>query len=63
MATTAMEVDTPETKPNAPITGIIYPPPDIRNMVDKTAQFLSNKGPELEDLYLKRINTIHGFVF
>lgn len=32
MAATAMDVDTPETKKIAPITGIIYPPPDIRSM-------------------------------
>lgn len=33
--------------------GIIYPPPDIRNIVDKTAQFVAKNGPEFE----KRIIT------
>ncbi|KAL0398081.1 UNVERIFIED_CONTAM: putative splicing factor 3A subunit [Sesamum radiatum] len=28
--------------------GIIYPPPDIRNIVDKTAQFVAKNGPEFE---------------
>ncbi|KAM1172466.1 hypothetical protein ACFXTH_022690 [Malus domestica] len=28
--------------------GIIHPPPDIRNIVDKTAQFVAKSGPEFE---------------
>ncbi|GLJ36513.1 hypothetical protein SUGI_0733490 [Cryptomeria japonica] len=28
--------------------GIIHPPPDIRNIVDKTAQFVARNGPEFE---------------
>ncbi|CDP18159.1 unnamed protein product [Coffea canephora] len=28
--------------------GIIYPPPDIRNIVDKTSQFVAKNGPEFE---------------
>ncbi|CAK9326147.1 unnamed protein product [Citrullus colocynthis] len=28
--------------------GIIHPPPDIRSIVDKTAQFVSKNGPEFE---------------
>lgn len=28
--------------------GIIYPPPDIRNIVDKTAPFVAKNGPEFE---------------
>ncbi|KAL7158116.1 hypothetical protein ABFS83_02G120200 [Erythranthe nasuta] len=28
--------------------GIIYPPPDIRNIVDKTTQFVAKNGPEFE---------------
>ncbi|KAG8498764.1 hypothetical protein CXB51_005206 [Gossypium anomalum] len=28
--------------------GIIHPPPDIRNIVDKTAQFVAKNGPEFE---------------
>ncbi len=30
--------DTPATKP---IVGIIYPPPEVRNIVDKTASFVA----------------------
>ncbi|XP_019081323.1 uncharacterized protein LOC100242416 [Vitis vinifera] len=28
--------------------GIIHPPPDIRNIVDKTARFVAKNGPEFE---------------
>ena len=28
--------------------GIIHPPPDIRTIVDKTAQFVAKNGPEFE---------------
>ncbi|KAL6567172.1 hypothetical protein OROGR_000840 [Orobanche gracilis] len=28
--------------------GVIHPPPDIRNIVDKTAQFVAKNGPEFE---------------
>ncbi|XP_062398240.1 splicing factor 3A subunit 1 [Sardina pilchardus] len=37
--------DTPATKP---IVGIIYPPPEVRNIVDKTASFVARNGPEFE---------------
>ncbi|RLN81887.1 hypothetical protein BBJ28_00020894, partial [Nothophytophthora sp. Chile5] len=30
------------------VTGIIYPPPDIRAVVDKTAQFVANNGRAFE---------------
>ena len=30
------------------ITGIIYPPPEVRNIVDKTASFVARNGPEFE---------------
>lgn len=30
--------ETPATKP---IVGIIYPPPEVRNIVDKTASFVA----------------------
>ncbi|CDP18162.1 unnamed protein product [Coffea canephora] len=36
--------------------GIIYPPPDIRNIVDKTSQFVAKNGPEFE----KRIMASNG---
>lgn len=41
------------SKPNSVAThtrtiGIIHPPPDIRNIVDKTAQFVAKNGPDFE---------------
>jgi hypothetical protein len=30
------------------IVGIIYPPPEVRNIVDKTATFVARNGPEFE---------------
>lgn len=32
--------------------GIIFPPPDIRGIVDKTAQFVAKNGPEFEQRVL-----------
>ncbi|TRY61622.1 hypothetical protein TCAL_09101 [Tigriopus californicus] len=32
----------------APSVGIIYPPPEVRNIVDKTASFVARNGPEFE---------------
>ena len=29
--------------------GIIYPPPEVRSIVDKTATFVARNGPEFED--------------
>ncbi|XP_068594958.1 splicing factor 3A subunit 1 isoform X1 [Brachionichthys hirsutus] len=37
--------EAPATKP---IVGIIYPPPEVRNIVDKTASFVARNGPEFE---------------
>lgn len=37
-----------ETMSNKPIVGIIYPPPEVRNIVDKTASFVARNGPEFE---------------
>lgn len=37
--------ETPATKP---VVGIIYPPPEVRNIVDKTASFVARNGPEFE---------------
>jgi splicing factor 3A subunit 1 len=31
-----------------PSVGIIYPPPEVRNIVDKTASFVARNGPEFE---------------
>lgn len=33
---------------HAPTVGIIYPPPELRNIVDKTASFVARNGPEFE---------------
>jgi len=32
-----------------PTVGIIYPPPEVRNIVDKTASFVARNGPEFEN--------------
>ncbi|XP_032899211.1 splicing factor 3A subunit 1 [Amblyraja radiata] len=37
-----------ETLSSKPIVGIIYPPPEVRNIVDKTASFVARNGPEFE---------------
>ncbi|XP_011494134.1 PREDICTED: splicing factor 3A subunit 1 [Ceratosolen solmsi marchali] len=44
---------TPETEDtpvpsSQPVVGIIYPPPEVRNIVDKTASFVARNGPEFE---------------
>ncbi|XP_050389734.1 splicing factor 3A subunit 1 [Patella vulgata] len=35
--------------PSKPVIGIIYPPPEVRNIVDKTASFVARNGPEFEN--------------
>ncbi|VEL10655.1 unnamed protein product [Protopolystoma xenopodis] len=35
-------------KPITPKIGIIYPPPEVRNIVDKTASFVARNGPDFE---------------
>ncbi|XP_050303574.1 splicing factor 3A subunit 1 [Anthonomus grandis grandis] len=37
-----------EPAPSNPVVGIIYPPPEVRNIVDKTASFVARNGPEFE---------------
>ncbi|XP_070565002.1 splicing factor 3A subunit 1-like [Ptychodera flava] len=37
-----------DSQSNKPIVGIIYPPPEVRNIVDKTASFVARNGPEFE---------------
>nr|XP_023020595.1 splicing factor 3A subunit 1 isoform X2 [Leptinotarsa decemlineata] len=37
-----------EPGPINPVVGIIYPPPEVRNIVDKTASFVARNGPEFE---------------
>ncbi|XP_078491953.1 splicing factor 3A subunit 1-like isoform X1 [Ciona intestinalis] len=44
----APEPDAEESQSNKPIIGIIYPPPEVRNIVDKTASFVGRNGPEFE---------------
>ncbi|KAF6206363.1 hypothetical protein GE061_017596 [Apolygus lucorum] len=39
------ETSAPAAKP---LVGIIYPPPEVRNIVDKTASFVARNGPEFE---------------
>merc|ERR1719443_1897933 len=36
--------------------GLIYPPPDIRGVIDKTAQFVAKCGPEFEQRVLREQN-------
>lgn len=40
--------------PGAPSTvnGILQPPPDIKSIIDKTAQFVARNGPEFEQRIL-----------
>ncbi|XP_030370619.1 splicing factor 3A subunit 1 [Scaptodrosophila lebanonensis] len=38
----------PSKPMSGPIIGIIYPPPEVRNIVDKTASFVARNGPEFE---------------
>ncbi|KAK7454123.1 hypothetical protein BaRGS_00039595 [Batillaria attramentaria] len=38
-----------ETTLSKPVIGIIYPPPEVRNIVDKTASFVARNGPEFEN--------------
>mmetsp|Transcript_99037 Transcript_99037/g.171640 ORF Transcript_99037/g.171640 Transcript_99037/m.171640 type:complete len:705 (-) Transcript_99037:105-2219(-) len=44
-----------ESATNAGV-GIIYPPPDIRGVIDKTAQFVAKCGPEFEQRVLREQN-------
>lgn len=44
-----------ESPPNAGV-GIIFPPPDIRGVIDKTAQFVAKCGPEFEQRVLREQN-------
>ncbi|GLV44318.1 Splicing factor 3a subunit 1 [Carabus blaptoides fortunei] len=37
-----------EPGPINTVVGIIYPPPEVRNIVDKTASFVARNGPEFE---------------
>ncbi|CAG8539354.1 6803_t:CDS:2 [Paraglomus brasilianum] len=41
--------ETVKELPSKPVVGIIYPPPDIRNIVDKTAVFVARNGVQFEE--------------
>ncbi|KAH1012185.1 hypothetical protein HUJ05_011385 [Dendroctonus ponderosae] len=45
-----LEVNTTveDTAPSNPVVGIIYPPPELKDIVDKTASFVARNGPEFE---------------
>lgn len=45
----------PEEQSNSGV-GLIYPPPDIRGVIDKTAQFVAKCGPEFEQRVLREQN-------
>ncbi|CAH1787515.1 unnamed protein product [Owenia fusiformis] len=42
------EEEEQSSAPIKPVIGIIYPPPEVRNIVDKTASFVARNGPEFE---------------
>ncbi|XP_017764113.1 PREDICTED: splicing factor 3A subunit 1 [Eufriesea mexicana] len=44
----AVENEENSAPSSQPIVGIIYPPPEVRNIVDKTASFVARNGPEFE---------------
>ncbi|XP_075230560.1 splicing factor 3a subunit 1 isoform X2 [Lycorma delicatula] len=45
---TAEKEEPPAPPTTQPVVGIIYPPPEVRNIVDKTASFVARNGPEFE---------------
>lgn len=49
--------------PPLPDMGIILPPPDIRGIIDKTAQFVAKNGPEFEQRVLEDQANAHRFSF
>ena len=44
----ATSEEVPAAPATKPVIGIIYPPPEVRNIVDKTASFVARNGPEFE---------------
>jgi len=55
---------TPSAGAEAPKpTGIIYPPSEIRNIVDKTATFVARNGPEFENRILSNEGKNEQFAF
>ncbi|KAI9922759.1 hypothetical protein PsorP6_001214 [Peronosclerospora sorghi] len=58
-----MEEQQPDVTVQGPVTGIIYPPPDIRAVVDKTAQFVANNGRAFESRIVgERMSTKFSFL-
>ena len=49
------EVTKDETPATKPIVGIIYPPPEVRNIVDKTASFVARSVDDPVEISLKSI--------
>jgi len=43
------EPEPEQSQSSKPIIGIIYPPPEVRNIVDKTASFVCRNGPHFEE--------------
>ncbi|KAG7167454.1 splicing factor 3A subunit 1-like [Homarus americanus] len=41
-------VEAPVNEEKKNVVGFIYPPPEVRNIVDKTANFVARNGPEFE---------------
>lgn len=63
-ATTVTQASlSPPTLPNASSFGIIFPPADIRGIVDKTAQFVAKNGPEFEQRVLADQSNTQKFSF
>eukprot|EP00283_Hemiselmis_rufescens_P009358 CAMPEP_0173427322 /NCGR_PEP_ID=MMETSP1357-20121228/6540_1 /TAXON_ID=77926 /ORGANISM="Hemiselmis rufescens, Strain PCC563" /LENGTH=543 /DNA_ID=CAMNT_0014391135 /DNA_START=194 /DNA_END=1821 /DNA_ORIENTATION=+ len=57
----AEEADGPETSTMA--IGVIQPPPDIKNIVDKTAGFVAKNGPQFEQRILTNERNTSKFGF
>eukprot|EP00656_Telonema_subtile_P043013 TRINITY_DN4924_c0_g1_i3.p1 TRINITY_DN4924_c0_g1~~TRINITY_DN4924_c0_g1_i3.p1 ORF type:complete len:700 (+),score=145.02 TRINITY_DN4924_c0_g1_i3:189-2288(+) len=53
----------PDAGGEAKPTGIIYPPSEIRNIVDKTATFVARNGPEFENRILTNEGQNQQFAF
>ncbi|KAH6572930.1 hypothetical protein BASA60_006342 [Batrachochytrium salamandrivorans] len=47
--TTTDALSTKQQKQSETIPGLIYPPPEIRNIVDRTADFVARNGPQFEE--------------
>lgn len=63
-SSTAAQQSTSSAKKFASTAGLIYPPPDIRQIVDKTASFVARNGAQFESKIKQdeRSNTKFGFL-